>query len=141
MLMNLLDKLLGRKPKVVEIPKPKVKVKKKLNVGKAWGTIITKQGEIIKTKICYGSRIAIPLYIKAEHSLAVGMLPYGETVYDHRLHTGKEAFIQWVHSNTVAAQANYFWQVTEDRMIRVEDIREIINITESEHEIEFEVEE
>lgn len=118
----MLTSLLRLFKKVDVLPKEEtiyVKEKQKFNVKKAFGTFRLKNGENI---------ISMPVY---------GFVSDFE--YRHQIITGKEAFEQWIFSINSLRNGDFFLKIKEDRYVRVSDIMDIINVVESDHEIEAEI--
>jgi predicted SnoaL-like aldol condensation-catalyzing enzyme len=126
MLKNLMEKLLGPKT-VSEITETVwVNEKKKFNVKKSFATIRMKSGETLLSRVFEGS-----VHI---HNIK-------ETNEEYKWYTtifGKQALINFF-TDISRKDPQAFIQIQEDRLIRCADILDIINIVESDHEIEVEI--
>ena len=112
---NLLEKLLGLKPKEKQFKDEWVDVpcKKKINVKQAFCTIRLKNGENIISRVFKGHRG-----------------PIWSTII-----TGKMRLVQ--DFCALQAGSDSFYHITEDRLVRLSDIMDFINIVESDYEIEI----
>lgn len=96
-----------------------VQEKQKINVKKAFATIRLKNGENIVSRVFYGR---------------VNTAEKWYTVI-----FGNEVFKDWIYRINFGIKQESFVAIKEDRYVRVSDIMDIINVVESDHEIEAEV--
>lgn len=100
--------------------------KKKINVKKSFATIRMKNGETLISKVFEGK---------------VEIGSYQEESDSYRWHTitfGKQVLINFF-TEVSRKDPHSFVQIQDDRLIRCADILDIINIVESDHEIEVEL--
>lgn len=123
-----------------EIPKPapkKIKVKKKFEVGRARALLVLKTGDSYNTM--YQNGFISPQFVPRSFIEYAGgvSLPDPIKISHWQITRGKEVLMGWLAAHSTG---DALFQITEDKMVRGTDIKEIANITESEYEIEQEVE-
>lgn len=123
MLKSLMEKLFGPKEQV-EVPEVIwVNETKKINVKKSFATVRMKNGETLISKVFEG-------YVEVQ-----GHKEEDQEFKWHSIVFGKQVLLKFFIE--VSRKDPYsFVQIQEDRLIRCADILDIINIVESDHEIE-----
>lgn len=122
-MLKSLTQFFSKKPKPIEYIEETiyVKEKQKFNVKKSFATVRLKNGENVVSKVFYGA------------------VNIGNSGTSHYVTTGRQVFNEWIYRINFGSSQEAFLEIKEDRYVRISDIMDIINVVESEHEIEAEV--
>ena len=127
MLKSLMELLFPHNKAEEQIPEVVwVNEKKKVNVKKSFATIRMKNGETLISKVFEGK-------------VEVGSYQDDTDSYKwHSIIFGKQVLINFF-TEVSRKDPHSFVQIQDDRLIRCADILDIINIVESDHEVEAEL--